>query len=81
MITQLVCNLSTTLSVDHRKAINSFTSNLPFDKAIETPTRHEEVLKSVTVMQHLLEAQKIAVELLANLCSGYGMLFYGKDLK
>lgn len=74
IMTQLVCNLSTTLSVDHRKALNSFTSSLPLDEAVETPTHHEEVLKSVTMMQYLLEAQKIAVELLANLCSGDGML-------
>jgi hypothetical protein len=74
IMTQLVCNLSATLSVDHRKALNSFTSSLPLDEAVETPDHHEEVLKSVTGMQYLLEAQKIAVELLANICSGDGML-------
>ncbi|KDR09420.1 HEAT repeat-containing protein 3 [Zootermopsis nevadensis] len=69
IMTQLLCNLSTTLSVDHRKVLNSFTSSLPLNEVVETPTHHEEVLKSVTVMEYLLEAQKIAVELLANICS------------
>jgi hypothetical protein len=73
-MTQLMCNLSTTLGVDHRKALNDFTSNVPLDDAIETRTQHEKVLKSVTAMQYLLDAQKIAVELLTNLCSGDGML-------
>jgi hypothetical protein len=73
-MTQLMCNLSTTLSVDHRKALNEFTSIVPLDEAIETQTQHEQVLKSVTAMQYLLDAQKIAVELLTNMCSGDGML-------
>jgi hypothetical protein len=73
IVTQLVCNLAATLSVDHRKALNNFTSNLPLDEAPETPNR-EDVLESVNVMQYLLEAQKIAVELLANICTGDGML-------
>jgi hypothetical protein len=71
-MTQLVCNLSSTLSVDHRKALNSFTSNLPLDEAAETPN-HKYVSETVTAMQYLLEAQKLAVELLANMCTGDGM--------
>lgn len=69
IMTQLVCNLSATLSVDHRKALNSFTSNLPLDEGAETPNQ-KDVSESVTAMQYLLEAQKIAVELLANICTG-----------
>lgn len=72
-MTQLMCNLSTTLNVDHRKALNDFTSNMSLDEAIETQTQHEQVLKSVTAMQYLLDAQKIAVELLTNMCSDDGM--------
>jgi len=69
IMTQLICNLSTTLDVDHRKALNDFTSNISLDEAIETRTQHEQALKSVTVVQYLLDAQKIAVELLTNMCS------------
>lgn len=72
-MTQLVCNLAVTLSVDHRKALNNFTSNLPLDEAAEMPNQ-EDVQESVNAMQYLLEAQKIAVELLANMCTGDGML-------
>jgi len=75
-MTQLMCNLSTTLDVDHRKALTDFTSNMSLDEAIETQTQHEQVLKSVTAMQYLLDAQKIAVELLTNMCSDDGMLWF-----
>lgn len=84
IITQLMFNLSATLTVDHRKALNDFTSSLPLSEAVESPANHEKVLKSVTIMQYLLEAQKIAVELLANICSGDGMLWFqynANDLK
>jgi hypothetical protein len=79
-VTQLVCNLAATLNVDHRKALNNFTSNLPLDEAAETPNQ-EDVLKSVTAVQYLLEAQKIAVELLANMCTGDGMLLFQCNVK
>jgi len=75
-MTQLMCNLATTLDVDHRKALNDFTSNMSLNEAIETRTQHEQVLKSVTEMQYLLDAQKIAVELLTNMCSDDGMLWF-----
>jgi hypothetical protein len=75
VVTQLVCNLSAALSVDHRKALNNFTSNLPLDEAAETPNQ-KDVSESVTAIQYLLEAQKIAVELLANICTGDGMLLF-----
>ena len=84
IMTQLMCNLSTTLDVDHRKALNDFTSNISLDDAVETQNQHEQVLKSVTAMQYLLDAQKIAVELLTNMCSDDGMLWFhctGKGLK
>jgi hypothetical protein len=74
IMTQLMCNLSATLGVDHRKAVNDFTSSLPLDEAIETQTQHEQALKSLTAVQYLLDAQKIAVELVTNMCSGDGML-------
>ena len=76
IMTQLICNLSTTLDVDHRKALNDFTSNMSLDEAIETRTQHEQALKSVTAVQYLLDAQKIAVELLTNMCSDDGMLWF-----
>ena len=76
IMTQLMCNLSTTLDVDHRKALNDFTSNMLLDDAIETQTQHEQMLKSVTAVQYLLDAQKIAVELLTNMCSDDGMLWF-----
>jgi hypothetical protein len=75
-MTQLICNLSSTLDVDHRKALNDFTSNMSLDEAIETRTQHEQALKSVTAVQYLLDAQKIAVELLTNMCSDDGMLWF-----
>jgi hypothetical protein len=74
-VTQLVCNLAATLNVDHREALNDFTSNLSLDEAVETP-KQEDVLKSANAVQYLLEAQKIAVELLANICTGDGMLLF-----
>jgi hypothetical protein len=75
-MTQLMCNLSATLDVDHRKALNDFTSTMSLDEAIETQTQHEQVLKSVTAMQYLLDAQKIAVELLTNMCSDDGNVMF-----
>ena len=76
IMTSLMCNLSATLDVDHRKALNNFTSNMSLDEAIETRTQPEQVSKSVTAMQYLLDAQKIAVELLTNICSDDGMLWF-----
>lgn len=76
VMTQLMCNLSATLDVDHRKALNDFTSTMSLDEAIETQTQHEQVLKSVTTMQYLLDAQKIAVELLTNMCSDDGNVMF-----
>ncbi|PSN39497.1 hypothetical protein C0J52_17789 [Blattella germanica] len=69
VVTELLCNLSNILSVDHRKTLNAFTSTLPLDGETETSAQHEELLKSIKEMQYLLEAQQVAIELLANICS------------
>lgn len=70
IVTQIMCSLTTTLTTNHRKVVNDFTSSVPLDEAVETSKKHTEILKSVTDIQYLIEAQKIAIELLANICSG-----------
>ncbi|XP_069681892.1 HEAT repeat-containing protein 3 [Periplaneta americana] len=70
IVTQIMCSLTTTLTVNHRKILNDFTSSMPLDEAVEISKKHTEMLKCITNIQYLIEAQKIAIELLANVCSG-----------
>ena len=72
VMTQLVCNLTNTLSADHRQALNNFSSCTPLTQDTETPEKHDEFLKCVREIQYLLESQQTAIELLTNICSSDG---------
>ncbi|KAJ9594173.1 hypothetical protein L9F63_014402 [Diploptera punctata] len=69
VITQLVYNLTNTLSIDHRQALNDFTSCMPLNGDPQSPQEHSSLLKFINDMQYLLESQQTAIELLTNICS------------
>ncbi|XP_067004032.2 HEAT repeat-containing protein 3 [Anabrus simplex] len=69
MLTQVLCNLTAALDQDQRKALNSLTSSLPLDAVTSRKKGDGSEDKSVLEVEHLLEAQQTAIEILANLSS------------
>ncbi|CAG2068666.1 unnamed protein product, partial [Timema podura] len=68
---QLMSVLAQTLNVDHRAALNRLTSELPLEESSKEASQVEQALVRA---EHLLDAQRTALEILANLCSGEGNL-------
>nr|CAD7421958.1 unnamed protein product [Timema poppensis] len=67
---QLVSVLAQTLGVDHRAALNRLTSELPLEES--SSKEASQVDLALACAERLLDAQRTALEILANLCSGEG---------
>nr|CAD7206700.1 unnamed protein product [Timema douglasi] len=67
---QLVSVLTQTLGVDHRAALNRLTSELPLEES--SSKEASQVDLALARAERLLDAQRTALEILANLCSGEG---------
>nr|CAD7270013.1 unnamed protein product [Timema shepardi] len=67
---QLVSVLTQALGVDHRAALNRLTSELPLEES--SSKEASQVDLALACAERLLDAQRTALEILANLCSGEG---------